>query len=427
MVKTKNKIRKFGILGVSILLLSLLLLVIGCAGEPDVVPTIPEAKKPIVVSISKDLTGPVSSTQRYAYMAQTDYIEWLNEQGGIDGHEIEYVWADSQFSPATVLSNWPKFVDAGTVLHFTCGTMEDATLRKQVDKLVIPLISLNMSAPLLFPEPSYTYAQGNYLEWTATMVKWVTDKWKADGKEGRPQIGFIGYQISSSTTVTEGLPLLEDELGFDFGPVEFTPMPITDVKVQVKRLDDAGCDYAIIFAMAGQPAIVLKDAADMNVDVKFMAITPEKATAKLAPDLASGLAMFSSYAIWTEDDVPAIKLMKELQLKYHGEVVEEDQYSSGWLGAVVGFEAIRIALQDVGIDNLDGPAVQAAMHKIRDLDTGGLTLPISITHPNEREFSYSGKMVAVEEGEFVTVSDWITPPHVCGYEGKLIQLPYPAE
>ena len=83
----------------------------------------------------------------------------------------------------------------------------------------------------------------------------------------------------------------------------------------------------------------------------------------------------------------------------------------------IGCEGIRIALDDVGYDNLDGPAVWKALESIKDLDMGGIIPPVTYS-PTERRASMSIRMLQITDGQPVWVSDWVKCPDLLAEAAK---------
>jgi ABC-type branched-subunit amino acid transport system substrate-binding protein len=71
-------------------------------------------------------------------------------------------------------------------------------------------------------------------------------------------------------------------------------------------------------------------------------------------------------------------------------------------------EAIRIAIEEVGYENLDGSAVKEAMYGIKDFDPFGIK---EITYtPEDHRGSATVRMYQVQGGEVVPVTDWRDGP-----------------
>ena len=72
-------------------------------------------------------------------------------------------------------------------------------------------------------------------------------------------------------------------------------------------------------------------------------------------------------------------------------------------------EAIRIAIEEVGYENLDGRAVKEAMYGIKDFDPHGTGKKVTYT-PEDHRGSPVIRIYEVQGGEVVPVTDWRDAP-----------------
>ena len=385
----------------------------------------PGEPQPIRISLSNDLTGPLSSTHRHQFKAEADYIAMLNENGGIDGHHVEYIWVDSGYNPTRIMSNWKRIEAYDPVVHFTCGTIENESLKDAFVETETPAFGPAMTMPMLRPEPGWYYVStGNYVEWIDSVMTWAKDDWAKRGETGRLQFAVIGYKIGAAMPGFEAGPKIAEELGMDWLGWDFTDFRALDYKAQLDRAEKAGADYVYAFLQAGDQAVLFKDLAAMGLSdkMKVCSVTTENIAIDVAKEAAEGTYSLCQTA-WFNDDVPGIKQIIEVQTKNHGSVAEDVMYIWGWSNMHIAAEGIRLALEDLGDKELDGAAVKAGIHKIENFDCGDIIPPVTMTNANEREASWSAKIMMVQDGKYVSASEWITPTHRGILEGKFVPLP----
>ena len=75
----------------------------------------------------------------------------------------------------------------------------------------------------------------------------------------------------------------------------------------------------------------------------------------------------------------------------------------------VWIEAIGIAIEEVGYENLDGRAVKEAMYGIKDFDPHGTGKKVTYT-PEDHRGNPIIRIYEVQGGEVVPVSDWREAP-----------------
>jgi branched-chain amino acid transport system substrate-binding protein len=83
-------------------------------------------------------------------------------------------------------------------------------------------------------------------------------------------------------------------------------------------------------------------------------------------------------ATWDRTDVPGIKFLHQLNAEWHPEIKDRHWvYLVGWNYARVSVEGIKKALDKVGYDKLDGPAIKEGLESLKSLDMMGIIAPVS--------------------------------------------------
>ena len=81
-------------------------------------------------------------------------------------------------------------------------------------------------------------------------------------------------------------------------------------------------------------------------------------------------------------------------------------YASGWCHARIVAETVRLAIEQVGFENLTRQAVRDAIVSMKDFDTGGLTGPVTISE----EHPYWADKVKIYEmrgGKMRPITGWM--------------------
>jgi branched-chain amino acid transport system substrate-binding protein len=95
-------------------------------------------------------------------------------------------------------------------------------------------------------------------------------------------------------------------------------------------------------------------------------------------------------------------------MKYHGKMEREGEYFYGWVSTAVICEAMRRAIENVGYENLDGPAIKEALDGMQDFDVYGLA---SITYkPGDHRGTTRMAVYEARGGKIVRLSDWQEAP-----------------
>jgi branched-chain amino acid transport system substrate-binding protein len=107
-------------------------------------------------------------------------------------------------------------------------------------------------------------------------------------------------------------------------------------------------------------------------------------------------------------EVPGIKLLRDLQMKYRGRLDVQGDEAHGFRAAYVTCEALKRAVEEVGYENVGGAAVNRALLSMKDFDPYGIG-PITYTAEDHRG-SNGVRIYQVRGGEVVPVTDWREAP-----------------
>jgi branched-chain amino acid transport system substrate-binding protein len=404
----RNRIAKEKRLGIAILAIALaaLLVLTACAPRPIV------EEKTVQFGWIQPITGGGAATSQTLLMGWEDYVRYFNEQQAIPGVRIELLWRDTQLQVALGIGHYERLVAAGIPLIAAGEPGLTAAIkgRCEQDKVVGFLVG-SPTHDDMYPDPCWYYVNIiPFFERAAVLLEYFMENWK---EERPPRLAFmhvdhaVGYSVRYVTGYAR-------DLGFEVLPAEIIPIVVLDSTVQLLRLKDAGADLVYIVHQSEGAGVILRDAERLGLLDEFQFAGPSllmgDRTITLAGAAAEGFLSTRSFPWFDETEVPGIKLIIDNMMKYHGQVTRGGEYLTAWTAAAVVCEAIRRAIEDVGYENLDGPAIKEALDGMKDFDVYGLA---SITYkPYDHRGATKKAVYEVRGGEIVRVSDWREAP--CG-------------
>jgi len=114
----------------------------------------------------------------------------------------------------------------------------------------------------------------------------------------------------------------------------------------------------------------------------------------------------------TVADVPVIQSLGEASKKRGRDPQKLEVsmfYYVGWIAAMIMHEAITLAAEEVGPENLSGRAIRDGLASIKDLDVGGLMAPVTLSDAKPY-CAESAFLYRVEGGEFHLLQSAIPIP-----------------
>ena len=181
----------------------------------------------------------------------------------------------------------------------------------------------------------------------------------------------------------------------------------TDISQQLEVIKKAQPDCIIFHGFLGKNPVptAIRELVDSGVDCLYMGTY--YATSKMLVDSLGQYADYyygvSPYSFWWQEDVPAIRKIREFNATNHPDVTFRPvTYMQGFLVGSVFVEVLRKADRN---DQLNRDGIIAALKSIKDFDTHGLTAPLTVRNnrfPIARIWKGDSKT-----GTLLPASDWI--------------------
>ena len=386
-------------------ILTALLLISACGPSP----TEPTGKKIVEIGDITPITGPVSSSEQGSLMALQDYVRYFNEEIGIPDVTIELTWVDNANELSRFISSYRRFIARGIpVLHsnYTPGL---EALKSDFEKDQIPVVPGVTMGLLVYP-PGWIYCSfPTFGEASTSVIDYFMENWKEDRP---PRLAYIGIESPfGREPAAEGTKYAES-IGMEVLPLEIVPYVVIDSTSQLLRLKERGAD--LVYLQLLQPGMgpILKDADRLGIldDMQFSGneFGLGDKLIQMAGPASEGFLAPRSTPWFDELEVPGIELINDVQMKYHGKLFQEPTYMGGWCVAAIICEAIKIAIEEVGYENIDGLAIKEAMDTMKDFNINDL---VTISYSEEqRRGSRMAATYEIRDGKIVRVSDWREAP-----------------
>lgn len=369
----------------------------GNAAEENDVPGVTDDT--IVLGVNADLSGPAASTGTDATKGFETYFDWINDQGGIDGRKVKVVARDHGYDPTRALENWERFLRQDNIFGGMCfGTPSCVSVAPQIIAQKRPHIMISQAKAFYEPQNDYVLINGIPYSWEgAITIDYImeTDKPKKIGVIYQDDdFGRDGLEGAKKAAAFYGIELVSQ--AYERGSKDFT--------AQVTGLQREKVEWVLTSGVTVEPAAIISKIADLGWDVNIgslVAASVQPSTVSLGdPKDFEGFIGPSSWATPT-DDVPGMKDLLERAEKYAPGHKVGTYFIYGYVNAIIYAEGLKAAAE---ADDLTAQGVVDAWYKIKDLDTGGLYAPISLS----REQPFPGDSAAIlkyQDGAFVKVTE----------------------
>jgi len=375
--------------------------------------------KEVIVGNISATTGPTSGTHMMCQTGSQNYLEYLNEKmGGISGKKgkvkIKYVGYDSQYVATKAKDGFARLQGQGMIVATHCASAHSDALMMDHETAKIPLVTGSLGIASSWSDWIY----GNYHSGVANMIRswavWLKKDWEKAGKPGGTlSIGSINTDEPFVPLSIWDLDAFIKEQGIKL-VMETIPKGTTDASPQLLRLKDAGAKQIFVLSSAPGAVVVLKSAKAMNLNIPLTqcaAATLGDVIALGGPELTEGYQGEYFYEPMSKDPKlpapPGLKLARELWEKNHGSARPNDMYINGILSGMVIAEGIRLALDEVAPEKLNGEALKLyGLDRIKNFDGMGLTKPITYV-PGDHIGPKQVRYWVVRKGFVEPASDWM--------------------
>ncbi len=372
-------------------------------------------QKTIKIGAIFDITGPTGDVGWHYADGVRDYFKWLNAKGGINGVKIDLKWTDYQYKIPQAISAYKKFVKQDRVKAIIgWGTGDSEALRQKIIKDQIPYISASFSQNLVWMPGNWNFLPvTTYADHVRAVLQYIKKNWKM---KRPPRVALIyndsGYGRAPLTPARQ----FAKANGIEIVDEENVSLRALDATSQLLRIKEKKADYAFIQETFMATSTILKDAKKLGLKTVFTGNfwgTGQK-LAELAGSAAEGYLGVMPFAIWSEDNVPGIQMLKKVNSQYHPKIkYREPPYVTGWVNAAIMTEAVRKALALAKNDpaKVTGALIKQGFESIQNFDLKGLVTPVSYSARDHRGAKMV-KLVTIKKGELVPVTDWISTPPV---------------
>ncbi len=333
-----------------------------------------------------------------------DALMMANEEGGINGKKIEYIMEDGQYKLDVATAAFKRIMsrDSPLIMYGESTGLGKAMAPEIKNRYKVLYASTSFSSELAnMEENPYMFVPGpTYGDMFGILLKFI-----AKEKPGANVAFFYSDTEFGKDPVPFGRIMCE-KLKLNLVAEEVAKVGAVDVTSQVLDLKRKKADYVIFqgFVLSPVPTVI-KQCRDFGMKIKFMGTfwgTTKMLLDKLGP-LAEGYLGVNPYNFWWMDDVPMIKKIKDYTAKkYPGVKYRPNSYMQGFVTGLIFVETLKRADK---AGELNSAGLVKALQSIKDMETGGLTAPLTI---KDNKFPVAKIWKAnVEKKIFEPASDWM--------------------
>ncbi len=299
------------------------------------------------------------------------YFDFVNDQGGVHGRKIEYIYYDDAYNPALTVQNTRRLVEEDGVFAIfnTVGTAHNLAIREYLTSKGIPQLFCGDGSEALSANPAkYPWTIGFLPSYRAEGAIYGRDL-VANAK--RAKIAVLLENSDLGKDLARGLSAAIAKKGPKVVASQAYEFTAADVSSQVAKLRSSGADTLMLFAtpkfviqaivathkLGWKPRLYI---STVSIEPGIMAIARYN-----APELTMGARSVAfvknpNDPIWSKE--AAVSQYREILAKYAPSINARDLYNYyGVLVAWTMVETLKLAGRDLTRASL--------MRAARSLDT----------------------------------------------------------
>jgi branched-chain amino acid transport system substrate-binding protein len=331
------------------------------------------------------------------------YFVMINEQGGINGRKVRFIYENDSYQPAKTVAAVKKMVEEDKVFALVAGlgtannlAVMDYLVQNNVPHVAPATGSTAMAVPL---KRNVFAVQLNYMSEGILLTQYAVDQLNAKKVA-------VFYQNDSFGK--EGLDTINGELkrkglaapiGVSYEAAD------TNFSAQALKLQTSGADAVILFAVPKPGASVIAEMTKLGYAPKLLssAIINDPAIFQLAGPGIEGLVIPAWIPAWDDLTNPKIVEYQAFMKKYAAKEAMGGFSLSGYVEAMVLAEGLKRTGKDLTRDNFI-----KTMEAMKEYS--GSPLPAVSYSPTDHAGSKSAYLQKADAkgGKWVSFTDWFS-------------------
>ena len=329
------------------------------------------------------------------------YFKMVNEQGGINGRKIRFIYENDSYQPAKTVAAVKKLVEEDKVFALVAGlgTAQNLAVMDYLVQNNVPHVApATGSTAMAVPLKKIVYAvQINYLTEATLLIQYALDQLgskKIAVFYQNDSFGKEGLDAVNAELKKRGLP---EAVGVSYEAAD------TNFAAQALKLQTSGADTVILWAVPKPGGSVIAEMSKIGFKPKMLAsaVINDPAIFQLAGSGIESLVIPAWIPAYDDLTNPKIVEYQEVMKKYAPNEQIGGFSLSGYCEAMVLAEGLRRAGK-----NLTRETFLQAMDQMQNY--AGSPLPNVSYSPTDHAGVKTAYLQKAQGGKWVSFTDWFS-------------------
>lgn len=329
---------------------------------------------PIIIGAVGTRSGPVGAVSRDFTVGVQVWVQWINAQGGIAGHQVVYRVVDDGGDPARHRALQQQLVEEEGVIAFVKNFdgLVGASAAEYPTRAGIPVIDTEgasdhvYTSPMFFPvlPAGSSLAQSALHSWAEVAVP-----------AGNTRVALINCaEAQSCTALGQAWREHASDVGFEVVYAASSSLVAPDYTSECLNARSAGADM-ILVGMDGASAGRIVQSCHRQNYQPLIGLLATSATDSVRTNAQLNGMLVGTYTwAFPSEDTPAMQEFHDAFATFLPGVVPNGTHASGWVAA----KAFEAAAQNMP-QTPTSQAVLDGLYALNGDDLGGLTYPLTFT------------------------------------------------
>jgi branched-chain amino acid transport system substrate-binding protein len=248
--------------------LGMLLAACGDTGDAETVTpetdAVDDDVEPYRIGALLGLTGAYSALGEPQGDAVRAYVEWINDQGGVNGRPLEVVIVDSTSSESEAVNQLRRLATRENVIGVIgpSSTGEGIAVRSAANEMEIPTMVMASSRAIVEPVEDSDWMFKNFPSTDLSLEAQLAHAQQS----GYERVAILGANNAYGTEPVELIDELADDYGMEVVAKELFDPESTDMSAQLTSIRGAEPDLVLVWAVEPQNSIVARNADSLGFE-----------------------------------------------------------------------------------------------------------------------------------------------------------------
>lgn len=365
--------------------------------------------KTIKVGGIMDTSGATSDVGKDYALGMEEAFKWINEQGGVNGKKIKYIWFDYGYRIPEAITKYKLLKRLGVIAIMGWGTGDTEALSPTINQDKIPYVSASYSAHLTDPKKTqynFFFSSDYSTNARAALTAWFDKRWPKHPDYGKRKPRFACVYMFASPYCSAPIKAIKDQaklLGFEIGPDQDISLFALDAKSQIMALKEFKPDVVWHGNTVMSVAATLRDAYALGLGADWIINNWgfDENLPKLAGSAAEG-AMGATPCAFFGQKSKNMDIVVNAAKKYNPGIPLKERTIhtvQAWADALILWEAMKRADK---AGELNGPGIKKAFETLKNFDIGLGASPVTYT-PNDHRPAPGCLIQEYRNGQFQPV------------------------